>query len=210
MILWTVQHASVLDEIDKHGVYHTDESHLWVKPEDDDDINHSHYAYLWLCKQMRKRIGDPPNGVTYPIWAMLKQSGKPDGKPDMRSWGNSAKEPLVRLKLDVPDYDVLVTDFGMWHCVLNYTHLPMSEVEFEKFWPQTLTMLGVDERDVRDWSKKSRELTQARKWLEASWDNCIGVNRVNEDWCGAWKDRSFQATFWGLKAEYILSTERFN
>ncbi len=39
--------------------------------------------YEWLISQMIKRIGPPPEGVVYPVWAWYKQNGKRK-KTDLR------------------------------------------------------------------------------------------------------------------------------
>ena len=39
--------------------------------------------YEWLIQQMKKKIGIPPEGVQYPVWAWYIQKGK-HKKPDLR------------------------------------------------------------------------------------------------------------------------------
>lgn len=28
-------------------------------------------SYLWMAEQMKKRIGEPPEGVIFPVWALV-------------------------------------------------------------------------------------------------------------------------------------------
>ena len=77
MILWTIQPDEVFDEINRLGVYHCDPVKADVQgmfPE----------QYDWLAGQMRKRIGPPPEGVSYPVWAWY-QWRKDRRKPDLRA-----------------------------------------------------------------------------------------------------------------------------
>ena len=40
-------------------------------------------AYKWIALQMEKRVGPPPEGVKFPVWAWYMQNGK-HKKPDLR------------------------------------------------------------------------------------------------------------------------------
>lgn len=45
------------------------------------DFDFCRDQYDWLVKEMKKRIGDPPEGVSYPVWAWYMWEGcrkKPD------------------------------------------------------------------------------------------------------------------------------------
>ena len=59
MILWTIKPAVVYEQIIESGVYRCNpalvESKDYVK------------SYLWLVRQMEKRIGPAPKGVTLPV-----------------------------------------------------------------------------------------------------------------------------------------------
>ncbi len=107
MILWTVQDIAVWEQLEKTGLY-TVPAELIVFPKRDDDAcNHMNYAYRWLANQMSKLVGPPPEGVEYPIWAWYKRQGRHDGKPDMRQYHHAEGGQCVRMKLDVPDWEVL-------------------------------------------------------------------------------------------------------
>ena len=209
MILWTVQDIAVLDAL-KHGTYAVNKNHLIFPEWEDDDGNHCNYAYKWLIRQMANRIGTPPTYVTYPIWAWYKKQGQHDGKPDMRKWkAEPDSEFVVRMKLDVPDWNVLLTDFDDWHCALNYWYLPRTKQEADDF-DNMLEHKGLTWMDVANWSNKSPELTKIREIVEQSWQHMIGIQPGKDDYCTQpWIDRTIQATFWELKPEYIISTETF-
>lgn len=80
MILWTMQPVEVWQEIQETGVYFCDPARSSM-PEFTD-------MYEWLIRQMKQRIGPPPAGVAYPVWAWYMQNGK-HRKPDLRTerWG---------------------------------------------------------------------------------------------------------------------------
>jgi len=157
---------------------------------------------------MEKRVGPAPDGVEYPIWAWYKQQGKPDGKPDMRTHCYPPGKPCVRMKLDVPDWEVLISDFNDWHNALNYWYCSETERDSNEF-DAWCTSLGVSFHDVGNRELQSPELDLVRARVEKSWERMLGVHPQDVEWHFPWKMRSFQATFWELKREYVLSVERF-
>jgi len=52
----------------------------------------------------------------------------------LRASGYLAKEEIgVRIEIDLPGTSVLLSDFNLWHCVLNYSYLAFNEQEDDKF-----------------------------------------------------------------------------
>lgn len=77
---------------------------------------------------MKKRIGMPPNDVIYPVWAWYQWEGVRK-RPDMRThrYGGKKGTPVVLLTIDVPNNMVLLSNFDMWHVVLNNGYLPLYD-----------------------------------------------------------------------------------
>ena len=101
MKLWTIQPVEVWREIQDKGVYRCNPSLI---PLDLDE------EYKWLIRKMADKIGPPPEGVLYPVWAWYKQNGK-HRKPDLRSkrWGyGSGNEDYTCIEIEIPDEKVYV------------------------------------------------------------------------------------------------------
>ena len=97
MILWTMQPIEVWDLIRETGVYRCDPTKNTM-PEFTDQ-------YEWLIGQMKKRIGPPPDSVSYPVWAWYLQNGK-HKKPDLRGerWCyGPGGESYACIEFEVPD-----------------------------------------------------------------------------------------------------------
>lgn len=63
MRLWTIQGIEIYNQLQNEGVAYC------TKPSWDIDDRFI-YAYHWMAKQMRKRIGEPPIDILeYPLWA---------------------------------------------------------------------------------------------------------------------------------------------
>ena len=112
MVLWTIQPREVYTCIQNTGRY------ICV-PGKTPNIPDFRYAYGWLNKKMKARVGVPPDGISYPVWAWHTYDGKRK-KPDLRHSGYEEKgKECVCLEIEVPDKDVVLSDFDGWHFVLD-------------------------------------------------------------------------------------------
>ena len=209
MELWTLQHPAVLEEIETLGVYHAHDELIEFPPSGDTACSHTHYAYTWYVQQMTERIGAPPEGIHYPIWAFAKHQNRVDGKMDMRfdRWFYSGEICRLRLEIDTPR--ILLSDFDDWHHVLNYSYLALSEQDHNNF-EHWCEKRGISFNDPSNWSKDLPLLREVRQMIETSWERIFDIDRKDN---GSWRlpfiMRTLQATFWELRKDDIVSIERF-
>lgn len=198
MNLWTIQTPEVWRQIRETGVFRCDpyQSDL-LKPMDESKAGEkldSQFAeaYDWLVRQMEKRIGPRPEGIIYPVWAWYQFGCK--RKPDLRrerwSTGNPGEEQVCIL-LEVPDKEVLLSDFGHWHYVLNKWPISDTEEEADRVdaWLETVT-------------EKEKQL-----FLAENWERIFETDLFENGWTSRGKD--IQATFWELKREYVRDVRFF-
>lgn len=173
MILWTIQSIKAYESLCEKGVLIAGEDHTIFEPSWD-------AAYKWLADQMKIRIGEPPEGVKYPIWAWYQWEGKRK-RPDMRSHNKISPpgEKIVLLTIDVPDKQVLLSDFDDWHFVLSGSCL-------------------VDEMSDKEYSKAE---------IEESWNKIF--NYENPVGGVGPLGLSTQATTWLIKKEWVKKAEMF-
>lgn len=175
MILWTIQHKQAYDNMANTGILRADERYLIFNG----DFKKS---YLWMAEQMKKRIGNAPEGVIYPVWAWYQWEGKRK-KPDMRFHGSGwAKkgEPIILLTIDVPENCVLLSDFDYWHAVLN---------DVDLVFPYS----------------KTRVYSEAEK--QKSWENIFDISCAYDG--EEHKDLSTQATLWEIKQEWVIRIQQY-
>jgi len=125
MILWTIQTKVAYEEMLRTGILRANPMYI---------VDESFIApYKWMAKQMKKRIGFPPAGVTLPVWAWYQWEGKRK-RLDMRTHGIWCDKgtPIVLLTIDVPEEYVLLSNFDGWHMVLNEANLS-DDVEQESW-----------------------------------------------------------------------------
>jgi hypothetical protein len=81
--------------------------------------------YAWMMRQMKKRL--PAYRGGYPIWVWTE-------KPDLRYGGYlNPGTRGVRLKLELDEDLVLLSEFNAWHIVLNDGFLILNDNEEEQF-----------------------------------------------------------------------------
>ena len=150
-------------------------------------------AYDWLVEQMKLRVGTPPEGVRYPIWAwaLIDSVSK---KPDLRrgEFNNYVGENVV-LELEIPDSDLLLSDEVMWHHCLNnwYLHGESNDEFDEAKWKET-----------EDWFDSLPSVEKESVKFK-SWERILDKDDKINDW------KFVQATFWELRVEQIKSVRRF-
>ena len=123
MILWTIQPEEVYKLIQKTGVYHCD----FTKS----IFSHCQEQYDWLVAEMKARIGEPPEGVSYPVWAWYMWEGIRK-KPDLRRerWATGWKgDRFACMEVDIPNNRFVLTDCDSWGIILLNELLSDSEEE---------------------------------------------------------------------------------
>lgn len=181
-ILWTIQHEEAWKVFEKTGVLVANEDHLFFE----DDFR---FAYDWLSQQMIQRIGAPPEGVRYPIWAWYQWEGKRK-RQDLRCSGYAQRgTPMVQITFEAEEREFLLSDFDSWHCILNNNYLANSEAEWDDFY--------------------NKIPHPAQREIESSWQRVFDLNRYEPDWDCPPERRSVQATLWQIKMEQVKKTEHF-
>ncbi|MBQ9328890.1 MAG: DUF3841 domain-containing protein [Solobacterium sp.] len=190
MIVWSTQPLEAVEQINETGVFVCDPSRSFnltkadsLKP-----------AYRWLNEQMKQKIGLPPEGVEYPVWAWHTWEFErkcPDPESSAFLKRDSAKALFT---LDIPESELVLTDFDAWQNVMMNTYLGeiQSDADFEAA-EQLLSSLEGEE---------------LQKIIEASWQNVFKTDRIENEYMI--RGRYIQATFWQIRKDYILDVKILN
>ncbi|MBR1585543.1 MAG: DUF3841 domain-containing protein [Clostridia bacterium] len=187
MRLWTVQPLSALEELKQTGVYRCRREKSFNLTKRDS----LEKPYQWLIQRMKEKIGQPPEGVTYPVWAwhtweFARRAPDADSAAFLRR-----TEDKVLFTLEIPESQVTLTDFDAWQLVLQnmYVADKRTEAEFAAL-QEKLEELPAD------------ELAAA---IEASWDHVFLIDPVDTDVLT--RGKFVQATFWEIKPEYVVQAD---
>lgn len=137
MRLFTFQPETVIEALKRGEPYVCDPTKATFLADPDDPYNEGfREAYDWLAREMETRIPKPKD-VQYPAWAWFRHHGD-NRKPDRRlTLFNNYREPTI-LELEVPDDEVLLTDFDLWHWVLNgWAYQSDEDYELNPDWEAT-------------------------------------------------------------------------
>lgn len=123
-IYYTHQHKEAWELALKRGYFAASGEHaLFMDPDYDDFKTY----YDWMVEQYEERTGILLNG-NYPIWCW-------DEFPDLGRGGHIGQgDAGVVLTVEMPDEEVLASEFGYWHIVLNNGYIFESyDDEYDDF-----------------------------------------------------------------------------
>ena len=181
-LLWTIQHEEAYREFERSGVLVANEEFLFCG----DDLR---FAYDWLSNQMRDRIGQPPEGIRYPVWAWYQWEGKRKRR-DQRLAGYAKRgTPLVQITFEVDVDSFLLSDFDAWHNVLANQYVANDEADWDRFYEHNPHPEQCD--------------------VEPSWERIFDITRFVPNWDCDPERKSIQATLWKIDIAQVKSVEHF-
>jgi len=188
LVMQTVQKVDVWDALARHGRY--------GPPRWDDDHDFAG-AYGWMHQQMADQLSTRSPGIVW-LWAQHP------GRGFLRMQAESGD---VLLTCRIRREDVVISDFGDWHCVLNRTPLVASvpgedgdaygrrlDPILDDFFDRR-EAAGMGSAPLVDWPD------QLRREVETTWTGIFDAEQ--------WSNRSvLQATVPELRAEQVVRAVR--
>ncbi len=183
---WTIQTCPAWEQFQATGVLHADPRFI-----DADFLP----AYDWMIAQLARRADPPPVGVKYPVWLWTQWEGQ-STPPDLRRSGHLPRGQCgVRLECELWSENVLLSDFDLWHFVLNNWYLPNDEADadaFEAAYRQADTEACVRKK-VESW----------QRIFDLDWVDPTGFTTLP----GA--EKSIQGVVWQIELEEVKSVRVF-
>jgi len=189
MKFWTLQPIRVIEILETKGEFVC-------------DISKSEYcneyefikAYNWMASKMDGHgILRPEKEINFPIWAWHTRNWKQKG-PDFRCTGLGRRgERMVCIELEIPNFQVLLSDYNLWHFVLNDMWIDESRCEEE--WEEMHNWYDMQPVEVQELLKRE------------SWNRIFDLNPMYTEWREVGRD--IQAVFWKLRKEMITKIYYF-
>lgn len=204
MLLWTIQNHAAYATLLETGLLRASEEHALFAS--DEEV--FRMAYDWMARKMVETGIQPPAGVRYPVWAWYQWEGKRKRR-DLRSRGLGLRgEKYVQLTINVPENQVLLSDFDMFHSVLNKSYLSVDEADDEAF-DQEFAAAGYSWGEWQNVEIQTEAMQQFRRRIEQSWDRIFDLsNPQGDDWTVLpWDRRTIQATLWEVRQEQVIKAE---
>ena len=194
MKLWTVQSVDFYYALQKNGVVYCDRE-SWFCQE-------YRPMYDWMAIEMRKRIGNPPQTeIRYPLWAWFQYNSRKKPKPPISPNILGSEDNIgVVLEIEIPDNEVLLSDFCLWHIPLNGHPISEDKKLMRRFDSFRATLGG--SCDFCDYP------SDLQRDIMSTWDAIFDLRTKNKRWTAKsmW-NRPIQACFWELKLEQVLKVE---
>jgi hypothetical protein len=195
MILWTIQSKEAWETIQRTGLLRAEPGFV-----SRDFIS----AYEWMAKQMEIRI-EPSKGCL-PLWSWYQWESERKKKPDLRFGGHLPKgDHGVRIEFKIEDNKVVLSDFHLWHYVLNYWYLPATEDDDNTFEAE------LNEHGLSFYETKPLKHADFHKRIVDSWNRVFDLNWADpgESITFRREKKSIQATFWKLRLEQVRKVQPF-
>lgn len=171
-ILWTIQHEAAYEQLCRTGVLIADNEYLLFSDQSE--------AYEWMADQLSKRVGNPPNGIRFPVWAWYQWEGR-RSRRDLRLAGYAERgTPMVQITFEAEADSFLLSDFDLWHSVLNEQYIPANA----------------------DFSQAEDDPVSPDE-IRASWSRIFDADRLSS------ASASIQAVLWQIKTDQIVKVEHF-
>lgn len=179
MTLWTIQPDVVWDDWQARGVMSADLRY----------VDHSYReAYRWMTREMRRRLPSSKPRKS-PLWAWYQYDGIARRRPDLRSSRHLPKGTHgVRIEFEATEDAVLLSDFELWHYVLNQWYLATSEEDDRRF--------------------ESRE-SPSRNLVRASWVRILDLEWSDPHIAAPRDRKSIQATLWSAPVDAVREVTEF-
>ncbi len=193
MQLWTIQTNTAWRELKRLGYLSCRRSFA-----DRDFLP----AYDWMASQMTTRIRRPRIASALPLWAWYQHDTAKRPRPDLRRSGHLPRGTRgYRIQFTIAEEEVLMSDFELWHYVLNYWYLPSSERDAERFNARCQSLRCSWDTPPRDQHLNAE--------IQSSWERIFDLEWSNSYVAAPKPKKSIQATFWQLTYSHVTTAESF-
>lgn len=199
LILWTIQSYEAWQNMQEVGYLRGYPEHV-----EEDWLSY----YQWMILQMHLRIKAPSydNGSFYPVWAWHQWQNDKQKKPDLRYSAYLKRgEKGVLIEFEADQNSALLSDFELWHYVMNYWYLASSLQEMEQFEEE------LKKNNLSFYKQKPLPNKEFHIKIVHSWEKIFDLDWVDdeEEITRKKNDKSIQATLWEVRLEQVRSVREF-
>lgn len=188
MKIWTIQSLAAWEHLTTNGVLQAKAHHQsdqWLD------------AYSWMRDELAKYHA-PTSMSQVPLWGWYQWRSSENRRPDLRSlrhhWGPAGDHAMI--ECEVPEDQVLISDYDAWHVPLNDWYVSENEQDEENF---------KAELAAHGWSTGEPIPDRLKERQRQSWKN-VFVSNPNHP---AHNTSSLQTCFWEISLEQVVSSRMF-
>ena len=180
--VWTKQHRSVLEQLEKTGRYIARREYIEIENQECAPLVLE--VYDWLV-QHSPNVGQKPKDVDYPVWVSFAQDTT-----------YLPQEQTVTLKLCIDLALIAPVHIAKWGTILNYSYIPLNEQDARRH-QQLLESYRVSDTQAY----MSRFYPQIKREIIDSWD------RLFDDSVHLNSDQRY-GIIWEIKKEWVSAVLR--
>lgn len=209
MIIQTIQPLCVLEKLQSEGIVRA------ISYLEKDFISEQWgfaQSYEWMKKQMNSRQIYPEVQDKDLFWGWAWSGDRNQKKIDLRTRKHENKPGHVILTLDKSDDDILLSEFGLWHHVLNYWPICVTS-EQEIYWDEIV------KNEIHNfYQHKPLKNHLLHEKISSSWNHIFRIkNKENYfhlnlepeqlNYLGIDENEKMvvQATFWNIRIDELKS-----
>jgi Domain of unknown function (DUF3841) len=192
MIIWSIHPLEFFQKLEKNKVIFPNKKKLSYSNEFLD-------SYHWMATQMDKKIGGRPHPTAVPFWGWYQWQNEQVKRPDLRVRAHlQAGTRGVRMELDIPDDQVVLSDFMLWCDVLNKWYIANNLRDSNKFFADTERMGMYD-----SWTRRLQIKA------EKSWYKVFDMSFHAKGIASPRYKKAIQATFWKISLNQVKDVKFF-
>ncbi len=116
---------------------------------------------------------------------------------------------MVQLTVEAEMKNALLSDFDLFHYVLNYMYLPLDEKD-DKIFEKEYESAGYSWSDLSNTLIENEVMLSLRDKIEKSWDRIFDLSKEDNGWLyGKLDNKTIQATLWQIRLEQVKKAEIF-
>ena len=178
--VWTKQHQSVWDILQRGGVYHATGGRIFQN----EDSQLMKDAYNWLAWHI-PNAGQKPQGAAYPIWLSFSRAGTMLLTPD-----------TLLLELEVPADLITYINIAKWGTILNCSYIPKDEADALR---HRRLLADYNTSDVK--ACMTPFFPQIQREIQSSWVRLFDPDiQVGSPEC--------YGTIWEVRKEWVRTVEK--
>ena len=141
---------------------------------------------------------------SFPLWAWYQWQSASKKRPDLRFSAHlPSGETGVLIEFLAEADEVLLSDFELWHYVLNYLYLPSSTRDEARFDSALASFAANTPSEV---ANRHRAFHQD---VRESWDRIFDTRWSQRDIASSFTRKTIQATLWRLNRKQVRNWATF-
>jgi len=205
MILHSVITEQEYDILKKEGRLFCDEKKAYLP----NSYKVIYLAYEFMANKLNNKysLSNIHKNIKFPRWGWQQILGETDmNKVDDYHFVNHPEETTYRLSIEIPNEQVLLSDFDVWHCCLNgfpvFSQKQSDEMDYFVY-----NVLKKNYSDILVDNSGNIVIDNIKKKIYQSWNKIFDPTFNDIDY--VYEKRTWQGVFWYIDIKQVIDVKSF-